>query len=306
MSNNYSDGTLNVDIELQRANKEKLQVGIELFDEKTLLASVKQTLKGSQNDINLALEQPISNVKAWTAETPDFYDLRITLYDSKKNILESTVRRIGFRTSEIKNRQLLVNGKPVTIRGVNRHEHHSVNGNVLTEADMVKDIRLMKEHNINAVRASHYPNMARWYELCDEYGMYVVDEANIESHGMGYGKESLAKDTAWLATHLNRTRRMVERTKNHPCIITWSLGNEAGDGINFEKTYEWIKSRDTSRPVQYEQARSKNHTDITAPCMLLLTGCANTSKEITKNLISFVSTHMPWVTRWVTCKVIGI
>ncbi|MCU4157212.1 DUF4981 domain-containing protein [Carboxylicivirga sp. A043] len=265
LTNNYSDGTLKVEVELQRANNEKLQVGFELLEGKTVMASARQTLKGSQKNVTLALDQPISTIKAWTAETPNLYDLRITLYDAKKNVLESTIRRIGFRTSEIKDRQLLVNGQPVTIRGVNRHEHHAVNGNVLTEEDMIKDIRLMQEHNINAVRASHYPNMARWYELCDEYGMYVVDEANIESHGMGYGKESLAKDTAWLATHLNRTQRMLERTKNHPSIIVWSLGNEAGDGINFQKTSAWIKSRDTSRPVQYEQARSKEHTDITAP-----------------------------------------
>ncbi|MBS2212898.1 DUF4981 domain-containing protein [Carboxylicivirga mesophila] len=265
LTNNYTDGTLSVDIELQRADKEKLALGMELFDGNTLIADTKSAIKGAQTQLQLAFLQGISNVKKWTAETPNLYSLRLTLYDSKKNVLESTVRRIGFRTSEIINRQLLINGQPVTIRGVNRHEHHAVNGNVLTEEDMIKDIRLMQEHNINAVRASHYPNMARWYELCDEYGMYVVDEANIESHGMGYGEESLAKDTAWLATHLNRTKRMLERTKNHASIITWSLGNEAGDGINFEKTYEWIKSRDTSRPVQYEQARSKDHTDITAP-----------------------------------------
>ncbi len=265
LTNEYTDGTLNVDVELQRATKEKLNVSIELFDGDKLIAQKKQVAKGTQADLNIALDQPIKNVRKWTAETPDLYNLRITLSDSKMNVLESTVRSIGFRTSEIKNRQLLVNGQPVTIRGVNRHEHSAINGNILSEADMINDIRLMQAHNINAVRASHYPNMACLYELCDEYGMYVVDEANIESHGMGYGEESLAKDTAWLATHMNRTQRMLERTKNHPSIITWSLGNEAGDGINFEKTYAWIKSRDNSRPVQYEQARSKDHTDITAP-----------------------------------------
>ncbi|WP_289053050.1 glycoside hydrolase family 2 TIM barrel-domain containing protein [Carboxylicivirga marina] len=265
LNNNYTDGTLNVDVELNRTNKEKLQVHMELFDGNTLVASGKQVVKGTQKQINLSLEQVIPNVKKWTAETPNLYSLRLTLYDAKRNALESTVRRIGFRTSEIKNRQLLVNGQPVTIRGVNRHEHSAINGNILSEEDMIKDIRLMQEYNLNAVRASHYPNLARWYELCDEYGLYVVDEANIESHGMGYGEESLAKDTAWLATHLNRTQRMLERTKNQPSIIMWSLGNEAGDGSNFEQTYGWIKSRDQSRPVQYEQARSKDHTDITAP-----------------------------------------
>ena len=265
LTNNYTDGVLNVDVELNRNTKEKLNVGIELFDGSEVIARTKQMANGTQKELNLALEQPITDVKKWTAETPNLYNLRITLYDAQMNVLESTIRSIGFRTSEIKNRQLLINGQPVTIRGVNRHEHSAINGNILSEEDMIRDIRLMQEHNINAVRASHYPNMARWYELCDQYGMYVVDEANIESHGMGYGEASLAKDTAWLATHLNRTQRMLERTKNHPSIITWSLGNEAGDGINFEKTYEWIKSRDTSRPVQYEQARSRDHTDVTAP-----------------------------------------
>jgi len=265
LNNNYTDGTLNIDVDITRSNNEKLGLEIELFDNGTPILSAKQSIKGKQNVTNIALPSLISNVKKWTAETPHLYDLRVTLYDSKKNVLESTVRSIGFRTSEIKNRQLLVNGVPVTLRGVNRHEHSHINGNIISDDEMIKDIRIMQENNINAVRASHYPNMAKWYELCDIFGMYVVDEANIESHGMGYDEESLAKDTAWLATHINRTQRMLERTKNHPSIIVWSLGNEAGDGINFEKTYAWIKSRDTSRPVQYEQARSRDHTDITAP-----------------------------------------
>ncbi len=265
LNNNYTDGTLNIDIDITRVNNNNLNLEIELFDNGTQISGAKQSIKGKQKVTNIALPSVIRNVKKWTAETPNLYDLRITLYDAKNNVLESTVRSIGFRTSEIKNRQLLVNGVPVTLRGVNRHEHSHINGNIISEEEMIKDIRLMQENNINAVRASHYPNMAKWYELCDKYGLYVVDEANIESHGMGYGEESLAKDTAWLATHMNRTQRMLERTKNHPAIIVWSLGNEAGDGINFEKTYAWIKSRDTSRPVQYEQARSREHTDITAP-----------------------------------------
>ena len=263
--NNYKDGALSVELELNRQTSDKLQVGIELIDGDQVIGRAKQLVKGSDEKLNLKLDQAIEAVRKWTAETPNLYGLRLTLYDAKMNVLESTFRNIGFRTSEIKNRQLLINGEAVTLRGVNRHEHSAINGNILSEEDMIRDIRLMQEHNINAVRASHYPNMARWYELCDLYGMYVVDEANIESHGMGYGEESLAKDTAWLATHLNRTQRMLERSKNHPSIIIWSLGNEAGDGINFEKTSAWIKSRDTSRPVQYEQARSRDHTDITAP-----------------------------------------
>ncbi len=263
--NNYTDGTLSADVKIRRATQEKLSVELELFDKRNSIAKETIKLKGEQNSGSINFKSPIINVKKWTAETPNLYQLQINLLDKNGKLLESTVRHIGFRTSEIKNRQLLINGQPVTIRGVNRHEHSAHKGNIITKEEMLQDIRLMKQHNINAVRAAHYPNMALWYELCDKYGLYVVDEANIESHGMGYGEKSLAKDTAWLATHLDRTRRMLERTKNNPSVIVWSLGNEAGDGINFEKTYEWIKARDAYRPVQYEQARSRPHTDITAP-----------------------------------------
>lgn len=263
--NNYTDGKLSVDIDLNRINTEKLTVELELLEDDKVIAFTKKTSKGNDTEFSLVLSKNINNVRKWTAETPHLYDIRITLKNAKNEVVEATVRSIGFRTSEIKNRQLLINGEAVTIRGVNRHEHSAENGNILTEEEMIRDIQLMQQFNINAVRASHYPNMAKWYELCDQYGMYVVDEANIESHGMGYGDRSLAKDTTWLAAHLNRTKRMLERTKNHPSIIIWSLGNEAGDGINFEKTSDWIKTRDTSRPVQYEQAKSRPHTDITVP-----------------------------------------
>lgn len=265
LDENYTNGILDVDVELSRSDKEKLSLDLELMKDGELITKQSAKLKSDQTQTNVSFNSPIRNVKKWSAETPNLYDLRITLSDAKGYVLESTVRRIGFRTSEIKNRQLLVNGKPVTIRGVNRHEHSAYNGNIISKEEMIEDIRLMQQHNINAVRASHYPNMEEWYDLCDEYGMYVVDEANIESHGMGYDEKSLAKDTTWMAMHMNRTKRMLERTKNNPCVIIWSLGNEAGDGVNFEATYDWIKSRDKSRPVQYEQAKSKRHTDITAP-----------------------------------------
>lgn len=264
LTNNYTDGTLAVDLKLKRANREKLRVEVELFDGEKLIAREAAQLKAQQFEAKLDFK-PLPGVKPWSAETPHLYGLRISLLHANGELLESTYRNIGFRTSEIKNRQLLINGKPVTIRGVNRHEHSPTHGNVISKEEMIHDIQLMQQHNINAVRASHYPNMEEWYELCDKYGMYVVDEANIESHGMGYGEASLAKDTTWLAAHLNRTERMLERTKNNPSVIIWSLGNEAGDGINFQKTYQWIKTRDSSRPVQYEQAKSKAHTDITAP-----------------------------------------
>ncbi len=197
--------------------------------------------------------------KLWTAETPNLYTLEITCGERKITL------PIGFRTSEIKDGQLLVNGKPVLLKGVNRHEHDPVTGHTLTPESMIADIRLMKENNINAVRCSHYPNDPRWYYLCDKYGLYVIDEANIESHGMGYGAESLAKNPLFREAHLDRTVRMFERDKNHPSIIVWSLGNEAGDGPNFEATYDWLKEHDATRPVQYEGAGRRRNTDIVCP-----------------------------------------
>jgi len=161
---------------------------------------------------------------------------------------------------------LQVNGVPVTLKGVNRHEHDPDTGRVVTEASMLQDIRLMKQFNINAVRTSHYPNVPRWYELCDEHGLYVVDEANVESNGVSFDADKpLANRPEWREAHLDRTRRMVERDKNHPSIIIWSLGNEAGDGSNFEATYAWTKERDPGRPLQYEMTDIRAHTDIVAP-----------------------------------------
>ncbi len=201
----------------------------------------------------------------WSAETPYLYRLVLEIKDPSGKTLEAVTTKIGFRASEIKDGHLLVNGIPVLLKGVNRHEHDPNTGHVIPEASMRRDIELMKQSNINAVRTCHYPNDPRWYELCDEYGLYLIDEANIESHGMGYGPESLAKDPAWGPAHLDRVARMVERDKNHPSIIIWSLGNEAGDGVNFEKAYAWLKKRDPSRPVQYERAELRPHTDIYCP-----------------------------------------
>ncbi|MCK5368708.1 MAG: DUF4981 domain-containing protein, partial [Cyclobacteriaceae bacterium] len=158
-----------------------------------------------------------------------------------------------------------INGIAVLIKGVNRHEHDQYKGHVISEEAMIKEISLMKQFNINAVRTSHYPNDERFYELCDEYGLYVTDEANIESHGMYYGKHSLAKDPKWMEAHADRNMRMVERDKNHPSVIVWSMGNEAGDGVNFTETYKRIKERDPSRPIHYERAIMGDNTDIYCP-----------------------------------------
>ncbi|GAH67053.1 unnamed protein product, partial [marine sediment metagenome] len=227
---------------------------------------VKQVKFKRPDEAVVHFERFMKNPAKWTAETPTLYSMILSLSDTSEKTTEVVACRAGFRKVEIKNGQLLVNGVPVDIKGVNRHEHDPVTGRYVTDVSMLKDIRLMKQFNINAVRTSHYPNNPRWYELCDEYGLYVIDEANIESHGMGYDPDrTLGNNPEWKAAHMDRTIRMVERDKNHPSIIIWSLGNEAGDGVNFEATYAWIKERDPSRPVQYEQAGQKSHTDIVCP-----------------------------------------
>jgi beta-galactosidase len=220
---------------------------------------------GSRDD-TLLFTKHIPNPLKWSAEIPNLYYLVLTLKDQEGRIIESTGCRVGFRSSEVKNGQFLVNGKPVLIKGVNRHEHDPVTGHVISRELMLKDVRLMKEANINTVRTCHYPDDPYWYELCDEYGLYVIDEANIESHGMGYDPDrTLGNNPDWMKAHLNRTERMVERDKNHPCVIIWSLGNEAGNGCNFEATYNWVKNRDKSRPVWYERAEQGSNTDIFCP-----------------------------------------
>ena len=206
----------------------------------------------------------VPSVKQWSAETPWLYTLKVTAYN-KKGATENTSIQIGFRDVRIENAQLLVNGKPVLIKGANRHEMNPYKGYVVSEADMIQDILLMKQLNINAVRTCHYPNDPLWYSLCDKYGLYVVDEANIESHGMYYGEKSLAHREDYTHAHLERMKRMVQRDFNHPSIIVWSMGNEAGHGQNFLKGYEMIKSMDQSRPVQYERAEGGEGTDIACP-----------------------------------------
>ncbi len=214
----------------------------------------------------IPLQAHIVNPAKWSAEQPHLFTLVLCLRDSAGNPLELESARVGFRSSEVKNGKLLVNGKPIIVKGVNRHEHDPRTGHFVTEASMRQDIVLMKQHNINTVRTCHYPNDPRWYELCDAYGLYVIDEANLESHGMGYDPDkTLANKPEWLLAHMQRNQRMVERDKNHPCIIVWSMGNEAGDGTNFEAVSAWMHMRDPSRPVQYERAKTKLHSDIYCP-----------------------------------------
>ena len=214
--------------------------------------------------VGTGMQQTVDNVKPWTAETPHLYTLLI--YGKKNGKVQDVIRqRVGFRHVEIKNGQLLVNGQPILVKGVDRHELDPDSGYVVSLERMRQDIRIMKQLNINAVRTSHYPDDPRWYDLCDEAGLYLISEANLESHGMGYGKETLAKREDFARMHLERNQGNVLTLRNHPSIIIWSMGNEAGYGPNFEHVYEWIKSVDHTRPVQYEQAGQNGKTDIFCP-----------------------------------------
>ena len=214
---------------------------------------------------NSGKEVDLASVKPWTAETPNLYNLYITLKKGN-TVLEVIKQRVGFRHIEIKGGQLLINGQPILIKGADRHELDPDGGYIVSMDRMIQDIRIMKQLNINAVRTCHYPDDPRWYDLCDEYGIYLTAEANLESHGMGYGEGTLAKRADFEKMHLERNEANVKVYKNHPSIIVWSLGNEAGFGPNFEKCYTWIKEYDKTRPVQYERAPyDGGYTDITCP-----------------------------------------
>lgn len=206
----------------------------------------------------------VPDVKSWNAEHPHLYSLWLTLEDDKGNTIDDAAIYVGFRNIKIENGFLLVNGVPVTIRGVNRHEHDPKTGHVVSKERMEQDIRLMKANNINTVRTSHYPNAPEFYSLCDYYGLYVIDEANAESHAQGYGEKSLAKRADFKEATVARVRNMYERDKNHPCVIVWSLGNESGNGVCYEAAYDWLKAKDSTRPVQYERALYDRNTDIVA------------------------------------------
>jgi len=202
----------------------------------------------------LELDAPVSAPLKWSAEYPNLYTLTLALSDARGETLEVQSCRVGFRTVEIIDGQICINGMPVLFRGVNRHEHDPDTGHTVSRASMIQDIRLMKQFNINAVRTSHYPDVPEWYDLCDEYGLYLIDEANIETHGVW---DRLTKDPAWKTAFLERGMRMVERDKNHPSVIIWSLGNESGDGPNHEALSAWIRDRDPTRPIHYESATGR-------------------------------------------------
>lgn len=265
--NNYKDGEFKLAVEVvnSAASAPSLKLHAVLMDGDSKVAEMNQAVQTANQPVVVNLAANIPAAKPWSSENPNLYQLFISLADESGKIIEVLHQEVGFRTVEIKNNQLLVNGAAIYVKGTNMHEHNQVTGHYQDEETMIKDIALMKSHNINAVRCSHYPEPERWYELCNEYGIFLVDEANIESHGMGYGEKSLAKDPAWKDAHLFRTKNMFERDKNQPSVIIWSLGNEAGNGVNFEATYAYLKSVDQNRPVQFEQAGNGANTDIMCP-----------------------------------------
>ncbi len=271
LDDSYTHGILSVQVEIEGVSQAGWgTIEIDLLDPRgetvpgIALAGPFQVGVGVRGPMRFSAA--VREAQKWTAETPNLYTLVITLLNDEEEVTEVVTTRIGFRRVEVAGGRLRVNGTPVTLRGVNRHEHDPETGQTVSEEGMLRDIQLMKQHNINAVRASHYPNVPRWYELTDEHGLYVVDEANIESHGIDCDPElTLAEKPEWKEAHLDRTIRMVERDKNHPSIIVWSLGNEACDGENFVATSNWIHQRDPSRPVMYEPAGLADHVDLVTP-----------------------------------------
>lgn len=273
----YKDGSLNVAIQLKGSGK----VNLSLTDASG--KSVATAALSGSGKLNAVM--PVNNPAKWTAETPVLYTLTASLMNGDK-VIEAIPVKVGFRKIELKNAQILVNGQPVLFKGANRHEMDPDGGYVVSRERMIEDIQLMKKLNLNAVRTCHYPDDNLWYDLCDEYGIYVVAEANVESHGMGYGKETLAANKSYAKAHMERNERNVQRNFNHPSIIFWSLGNEAGFGPNFEACYHWIKAEDPSRAVQYEQAGTREGTDIYCPMYADYERCTKYSEsDATKPLI---------------------
>ncbi len=271
LDDSHRDARLGVDVRVRNlgADGRPFSVDAQLFDsegERVVEGLSVAAAVDSGGEVEVRLERTVVDPPKWSAEEPNLFRLVLTLRDADGTIVESLSSNVGFREVEIAGGKLLVNGVPIYLKGTNRHEHDPDTAHVMSTDLMVRDIRLMKQHNINAVRTSHYPDVPEWYDLCDRYGLYVIDEANIESHGIGYEPDTtLGNKPEWGKAHLDRTINMVERDKNHPSIIIWSLGNEAGDGVNFTATSSWIRDRDPSRPVHYERAELGPNTDIFCP-----------------------------------------
>lgn len=279
------DGNFNTEVKVKGGIK---NVKAEVLCENEVVASVSGAAKNGA----VKLGGAVRDAKLWSAEEPNLYTLRVTAFDAKGREADCATLKFGFRTVEIKGRELLVNGKAVLIKGVNRHEMSPTGGYVVSESEMIRDIKIFKQLHINTVRTSHYPNDPRWYELCDEYGIYVWDEADNESHGMGYGESTLAKNPLYKEAHLNRFQRMVQRDFNHPSVIIWSFGNEAGDGPNFVQCYEWIKPYDPSRAIAYERAELEDHTELFCPMYASPDDCRRyLASDNTKPLIQCEYAH---------------
>lgn len=283
LDSNYTNGTLNVALNLNGSGT----VELNLTDPAGKSVATAQVNGNGQKSVVM----DVSNPEKWTAETPNLYTLTATLKNGS-NTLEVIPVKVGFRKIELKGGQILVNGQPVLFKGADRHEMDPDGGYMVSRERMLQDILRMKQLNINAVRTCHYPDDNLWYDLCDQYGIYVVAEANIESHGMGYGKETLAKNPSYKKAHMERNQRNVQRGYNHPSIIFWSLGNEAGYGPNFEQCYTWIKNEDKTRAVQYEQAGTNEFTDIFCPMYYDYDACKKYSEgNIDKPLIQCEYAH---------------
>ena len=251
---------LNLEVKIVNGENAKFLVNklyVEELTKKDILAKQK-----SEGLSTIRIKKIIDRVEPWSAEKPNLYDMTIRLKDKKGNVIEVVGAKIGFRTTEVKDGQLKVNGKPILIKGVNRHEHDGITGQCVSRAMMERDIQLMLQHNINTVRTSHYPVDVYWYELCDKYGLYVIDEANNESHAQGYGDASLAKDERWTTAFKYRCNNMVGRDKNHPSVIIWSLGNECGNGVCMYEAYDMVKKIDNTRPVINERSIYDYNNDI--------------------------------------------
>ncbi len=274
LDDNYRDGKFSVDVELASYG-EKSPKTVEIELSSPTGETVYTESKKITDKVNFA--KLIKNPLKWTAETPNLYQLIMTLKDKNGKIIEVRPWKVGFRTCEVKNERYMVNGKPVLIKGVNRHEHNSERGHYVTREDIIADLKMMKRLNFNAIRTCHYPNVAEFYQLCDELGFYVCDEANIEAHG----HQPIAKFPEWKAAHLDRMQRMVERDKNHACVSFWSMGNESGMGDNFAACYDWTHKRDGSRPVQYQRAGTGKYSDLNVHFYARPGGVANYNKRKT-------------------------
>lgn len=290
LDESYTHGELQFKVNIsnrgeRRSQNNKLRLQISRLGKAVITKELPIITIAVNKEQELSLPLTVNNADLWSAEIPNLYQLHLTLLDSQGRTLEFIKSNIGFRSAELKNGNILINGKPVLFKGVNRHEHDPVTGHVISRERMLQDVKLMKQFNINAVRTSHYPSDPYFYELCDKYGLYVVDEANIESHGLGAANQKKGYDPdihivnrpEWQAAYLDRIASVYHRDKNHASVVMWSPGNETGDGLNTEASYDWFKAND-NRPVMFEQAQLRRHTDVYSQMYLPISKMINYAK----------------------------